>query len=66
VKIFVVTEFEFHELCDIKLFSSEEKANEYKNKRIIENDEIQKSRDFEVYSKHQVGLRIDIEEQEVL
>lgn len=51
MKVYVLCEFEFHELTDIKLFSSEFKANKYKEERLNEKDRF--------------GFDIVIEEQEV-
>jgi hypothetical protein len=60
--VWVVYEFEFHELYDLKIFSLEDKANEYRYKRIKDNEELYKT-DME---KHIVGFNIEVEEQKVL
>jgi hypothetical protein len=62
MKVWVVYEYEFHELYDLKIFSSEAKAKEYKTNRFQENSDFYETD----MAKHVVGFDIKIDQQEVL
>lgn len=65
MKVWLVSEYEFHELLDIQVFSSEIKAKEFVQKRIEENDNLENEEAPARY-QHNICISHNIEEKEVI